>query len=145
MRIEGTRRFDAPRETVWDALVDPHLLADFLPGIRELEVADASHWTAVMKLPLSPVSLKLDFEVRERRRPDHALLHARGKRLGAGADVASSFALSADGVGTRIEWHADVELTGALRGLGGGALRPIAEQQADRFLDRLDEQIAAAR
>ena len=145
VRIEGTRRFDAARETVWDALVDPHLLADFLPGIQELEVTDGSHWTAVMKLPLAPVSLKLHFEVRERRKPDRALLHARGKRLGAGAEVATSFVLADDGGATTMQWHADVELSGALRTLGGGALRPVAEQQAERFLDRLDEQVTGAR
>ena len=142
MRIEGTRRFQAPREVVWDALVDPQLLGDFLPGIRELDVADASHWTAVMRLPFSPVSLKLAFELRERRRPYRALLHACGKRLGAGAEVETSFELvEADGA-TRMEWRADVELTGALRRVGGGMLRPVAQQQAERFLDRLDQQIA---
>ena len=141
MRIEGTRRFDAPREAVWDALVDPHLLADFLPGMQGLEVADASNWTAVMKLPLSPVSLKLAFQLLERRRPERAVLHARGKRLGAGADVSTAFDLSDDGGATAMRWHADVELTGALRRIGGGALRPVAQKQAKRFLDRLEEQV----
>ena len=144
MRIDGTKRFAARREAVWDALVDPELLADFLPGMQQLAVADADHWTALMKLPLAPVSLKLHFELRERRRPEQAVLHARGRRLGAGAEVATSFDLAEDDGATLMTWHADVELSGTLRRLGGGALRPVAQQQAERFLDRLEQRVTSA-
>lgn len=141
MRIEGAKRFDAPREAVWDALVDPQLLADFLPGIRELDVVDDEHWNAVMKLPLTPVSLKLHFELRERARPDRAVLRARGKRLGASANVDTAFDLAPDGGGTQMGWSAEIELGGTLRGLRSG-LRPVAQQQAERFLGRLEQRLA---
>ncbi len=142
MRIEGTKRFDAEPAQVWDALVDPQLLAGFLPGIEELEVVDSEHWSAVMKLPHSPLSLKLAFELRERRRPDHAVLQARGKRLGASAAVDTSFDLVALDGATQMRWSADVALGGTLRALGA-ALRPAAQHQAERFLDRLEQQIAS--
>ena len=93
MQIGGTRQFAAPREQVWDALVDPQLLSEFLPGLESLKVKDETHWSATMRLPMSPISLDLAFELVERRRPGHALLSAKGKRLGASANVRTTFDL----------------------------------------------------
>lgn len=141
MRIGGTKRFAAPRERVWDALVDPELLVGFLPGVRELDVRDEAHWRAVMKLPMSPVSLPLDFELRERDRPVRAVLDARGKRFGARAHASTSFDLAVDDGATRMDWIADVELGGTLKRLGP-VVRPAAQQQAERFLDRLERRLS---
>jgi uncharacterized protein len=140
VHIEGAKRFAAEPERVWDALVDPELLADFLPGVQSLEVADESHWSAIMRLPKSPVSLTLHFELRERSRPDRALLHARGKRLGGSAEVETSFDLAAVAEGTEMAWAADIQLGGTLGRLGA-VLRPVAQQQAERFLDRLERKL----
>jgi uncharacterized protein len=138
------KRFAAAPERVWDALVDPELLADFLPGVQSVQVGDESHWSAVMRLPKSPVSLTLHFELRERSRPGRALLHAHGRRLGGSAEVETSFTLAADGEGTEMEWAADIELGGTLGRLGS-LLRPVAQQQAERFLDRLERKLADQR
>lgn len=144
MQIGGTKQFAAPPERVWDALVDPALLADFLPGMQSLEVVDETHWSAVMRLPASPVSLTLHFELRERLRPDRALLIAQGKRLGGTARVETAFDLVAAGDGTDMTWAAEVALGGTLSRLGT-MLRPIAQQQAERFLDRLERTLVEPR
>ena len=141
MRIEGTRSFAAPRERVWDALVDPQLLSEFLPGLESLKIADETHWSAVMRLPMSPISLDLNFELVERSRPDHAVLAAKGKRLGASADVRTTFDLAEAETGTTMTWFADVELGGMLGRLAP-AMRPVAQRQAEKFLDKLEQKIA---
>jgi carbon monoxide dehydrogenase subunit G len=142
VHIEGVKRFVAPRERVWDALVDPELLADFLPGVQSLDVYDDAHWAALMRLPHSPVSLTVDFELRERVRPDRALLEARGKRFGAALTAHTSFDLAQDGDGgTEMAWGADIEFGGALKHITP-MLRPVAQQQAERFLDRLDRRLS---
>jgi uncharacterized protein len=142
VHIEGVKRFVAPRERVWDALVDPELLADFLPGVQSLDVYDDAHWAALMRLPHSPVSLTVDFELRERVRPDRALLEARGKRFGAALTAHTSFDLAPDGdSGTEMAWGADIEFGGALKHITP-MLRPVAQQQAERFLDRLDRRLS---
>ena len=32
VRLEGTYTFEAPREVVWEVLMDPHAIAKALPG-----------------------------------------------------------------------------------------------------------------
>jgi carbon monoxide dehydrogenase subunit G len=140
VQIGGTKQFGAPPERVYDALVDPQLLSDFLPGIESLDVHDDTHWSALMRLPRAPVSLRLEFELKERRRPEWALLTAAGKRLGASASAQTSFELAERDGGTEMAWAAEVELGGTLRGLNS-MLRPVAQQQAEKFLDRLDKRL----
>jgi carbon monoxide dehydrogenase subunit G len=142
VHIEGVKRFAATRERVWDALVDPELLARFLPGVQSLDVYDEAHWAALMKLPHSPVSLTVEFELRERNRPERALLEARGKRFGASVHARTSFDLAAgDPDATEMAWSADIDFGGALKRVTP-MLRPVAQQQAERFLDRLDRRLS---
>jgi carbon monoxide dehydrogenase subunit G len=141
--IGGTREFAAPRERVWDLLVDPHVLADFLPGLESLQVADPTHWSACMRMPRSPVTVTLDFELTEHTAPEHALLEARGKKLGASVEVRTAFDLTDAAGATAMAWSADVALGGMLGKLEPG-LRPVAQQQAERFLDGLDRRLKDA-
>ena len=38
MKISGTYRFDAAPERVWDALLDPDVVRDCIPGVQEFAV-----------------------------------------------------------------------------------------------------------
>ena len=142
MRIEGTRRFDAPRERVFRALTDPHELSELVPGVDHVEVANEDEWIAVVRPPLGRgFNLKLDMHVTHRLAPEHARLTAWGKSLGARISIETEFELTEDGDGTEMEWSADVGLAGLLAALGGSALEPVARQQAERALDRLQKRI----
>ena len=142
MVIGGTREFAAARDRVWELLVDPKVLADFLPGVQSLAVDDASHWSAEMRLPHTPVALTLKFELVEQRPPEHALLKARGKRLGASVDVRTAFDLTDVDGATAMAWSADIDLGGMLNRLAP-AIEPVAERQAAKFLDDLDGRLKA--
>ena len=38
MRVEGTRAFSAPRETVWEVLDSPARMAKLMPGVESFDV-----------------------------------------------------------------------------------------------------------
>ena len=136
--VSGERRFAAPRERVFELLVDPHVIAAAMPAVRGAEIDDADHWRAKVKppLPLAP-SVTIRFEVVERRPPSHAALHAHG----GGADVYSTFDLENDGDGTLMRWRTELELTGILGKLAGPGLDGIAERQANRTLDEVTRRL----
>lgn len=136
--VSGERRFAAPRERVFELLVDPHVIAAAMPVVREAEIGDADHWRAKVKppLPLAP-SLTIRFEVVERRPPSRAALRAHG----AGADVRSTFDLEEDGEGTLMRWRTELELSGILGKLAGPGLDAVAERQAQRTLDEVTRRL----
>jgi carbon monoxide dehydrogenase subunit G len=144
VRLHGERRFQATRERVFRALTDPYELSELMPGVQRVDVENEDEWIAVVKPPFGRgLNLKLDMHITDRRPPEHARLTAWGKSFGARISIETEFELAEDGDGTDMVWSADVGLAGLLGGLGGKALEPVAQQQAERSLDRMQERIEA--
>jgi carbon monoxide dehydrogenase subunit G len=137
--VEGQRRFEAPRERVFELLATPDVIASAIPAVRGHTVTDADHWQAKVKppLPLAP-AVTIRFEVLERRPPEHAAVHAHG----GGADVTSRFDLVADGDATVMTWRAELHLSGLLDRFAGHGLDAIAARQAARTLDAVELALA---
>ena len=116
-------------------LTDPEVIASAMPAMRGHTVIDADHWEAKVKppLPLAP-SIRIRFEVQERRPPEHAAMHAHG----GGADVHSTFDLAPDGDGTLMRWRTELHLTGLLERFAGHGLDAVAQRQAARTLDAVE-------
>lgn len=55
MKIEGTYTFDAARDVVWQAFLDPEILAKTLPGCEKLEQVDENEYKGVIKVKVGPV------------------------------------------------------------------------------------------
>jgi carbon monoxide dehydrogenase subunit G len=136
--VHGERRFEAPRERVFELLTDPTVIAAAMPMVRSHQVVDADHWLAKVKppLPLAP-SITIRFEVQERRPPEHAVLRAHG----GGADVLSRFDLADDGGATVMRWETQLSLSGVLGRLAGPGLDVVAHRQAARTLDEVTRRL----
>lgn len=146
MKVDGVKKFDARRETVWMVLNDPARMAKLLPGVESFDVQDDRHWTAKIKVPLGLGALPLtfEFEKTEEREPDYARLNARGTGVGAIVRMDTEFNLSSDGSETEMKWVADVGIAGPVGSMGQRVLQPIVNQQVTNVLSALEEQVREA-
>ena len=146
MKLEGTRSFAAPRETVWQVLNSPERMANLMPGIESFEVKDDEHWRANVKIPLGLGGLRMsfDFTKPEERHPEFAKLHAKGNGVGAIVSMETAFNLAENGGATDMKWEADVKIAGPVGSMGQRVLQPIVNQQVNNVLTALDEQVAEA-
>ena len=146
MKVEGTKTFEAPRETVWEVLNDPARMAKTMPGVQGFEVQDDKHWKANVVIPLGLGGLKMsiNFEKTEERKPDYARLHAKGTGVGAMLSMDTQFELSESGDATEMKWQADVHLLGQVGSMGQRVLQPIVNQQVQNVLGALDAQVREA-
>jgi carbon monoxide dehydrogenase subunit G len=128
------RLIDAPHERVFAALTDPAVVAAALPVLRSHRVLDDDHFDAKVRapLPFAP-AVTVHFEIVERRPPEHAAIRSNGR----GVRIVSSFDLAPEGRATRVQWQAELELTGILAAFGGHGLEPLARRASDRVLDRV--------
>ena len=145
MRVEGTRRYEAPRDHVWEVLNDPAEMAGLMPGVESFEIIDDTHWKAKVKVPLGLGSMKMsiDFEQTESRPPEHASLNAKGKGVGAIMSMETQFDLSEEGGATDMRWQADVRILGQVASMGQRVVQPIVNQQVEQVLNALDARVAA--
>ena len=147
MRVEGTRTFEAPRETVWEVLNSPERMAKLMPGVESFDVKDDAHWRANVKIPLGLGGMRMtfDFTKLEERQPEYAKLHAKGNGVGAIVSMDTAFDLAeADGGGTQMKWQADVKIAGPVGSMGQRVLQPIINQQVNSVLGALDKQVQEA-
>jgi uncharacterized protein len=147
VKVEGTRSFDAPRETVWEVLNDPAQMAKLMPGVESFDVSDDRHWRANVKIPLGLGGLRMsfDFTKTDEREPEFAALDAKGNGVGAMVSMATRFHLTEDGSGTSMRWVADVSIAGPVGSMGQRVLQPIVNQQVGNVLTALDRQVQEAK
>jgi carbon monoxide dehydrogenase subunit G len=144
VRIQGERHLDAPREEVFAALTDPAVVASTIPFVEGFARRGEDRWKLTVKppLPIAP-ALELDFEVVEKRPPEHARLQASGGKLGSGVSVVSSFDLSESSGGTLVRFTAELSFSGVLAP-AEKMLEPIAQRQAEKTLDAIESKTSAA-
>lgn len=147
MRVEGEKRFEAPRETVWKVLNSPESMAATMPGVEGFDVHDEKHWTANVKIPLGlgGLRMKINFEKIEEREPEFAQLSAKGEGVGAIMNMQTSFELAEADGGTTMKWAADVAIAGPVGSMGQRVLQPIVNQQVGNVLRSLEKQIDEAK
>jgi carbon monoxide dehydrogenase subunit G len=146
MKVEGTREFSAPRETVWEVLNSPERMAKLMPGVESFDVKDDQHWRANVKIPLGLGGLRMSFDFTkiEERRPDFAKLNAKGNGVGAIVSMETAFHLDENRAGTKMRWEADVKIAGPVGSMGQRVLQPIVNQQVQGVLTALDKQVQEA-
>jgi carbon monoxide dehydrogenase subunit G len=147
VKVEGTKKFDAPPQVVWDVLNDPSKMAKLLPGVESFEIQDDRHWKASVKIPLGMGGLKLNFsfEKIEERPIEYAKLASKGQGVGAIVAMETEFNLKPDGDRTHMDWVADVRVAGPIGSMGQRVFQPIVNQQVGNVLDALEEQVAEAK
>jgi carbon monoxide dehydrogenase subunit G len=122
-------------------------MAKLMPGIESFEVADETHWSAKVKVPLGlgALPLSFSFEKTEERAPEYARLNAKGNGVGAIVKMDTQFRLSDDAGATAMSWEADVSIAGPVGAMGQRVLQPIVNQQVGNVLTALEKQVLEAR
>jgi uncharacterized protein len=121
VRFSGSVDINAARERVWAFVTDPRQVGQCGPGVDSIEVLDATHFRATARVGIGffRPRLVVDLEIAEQDSPNRAVLRARGKAPGGGAEATAAMQLSGPPEGpTRMDWSADVTLAGALASLG---------------------------
>jgi uncharacterized protein YndB with AHSA1/START domain len=144
--VNASIDIDAPPEEVWDALMDPTRLREWVTIHRKLgssadpplEVGDELDQT----LSLRGVSFKVHWTVREADRPRRAVWEGRGPARSKSRTV---YEVHANGDGTRFDYHNEFSAPGGPLGsaasgvvMGGGPQR-----EARASLQRLKKLLEA--
>lgn len=140
MKIEGSYVFKAPRERVWDVLLDPKIMAQCMPGCEGLREIGADRYEATMKIGIAAVkgTYKGKVSIKERQPPFHYVLSGEGSG-GPGfmqGDVVIDLD-ERDGQ-TMLKYSTDAKVGGVIAGVGQRMLGGIAKMMMDQFFKKME-------
>ena len=145
MEFVGSQTIDAPIQKVWDYLLDVNKVAACAPGFQGLEVLGEEHWKAVVSAGVGAVKAKFTLDVTrpEMQEPDHMVVKGRGKAPGSAVDLAGDMKLvDLDGTQTRMDWQANVVVSGTIASVGARLLKGTAEKLTTQFFTCLKTKLA---
>lgn len=131
LRFVGSLTVRAPREQVWAFLVDPHAVSQCLPDVQALEVLGDGRFRAVVRVGVGFIKGNFTVEVAmtDRQPPAHAVLTGHGGGLGSAVDLRSTLDLAETPEGTRLDWQAEVVVSGTLATAGARLLQSTVEKK----------------
>ncbi len=144
MEMSGQYRIPAPREKVWQALNDPAVLKECIPGCKTLEKESDEKLKATVQAKVGPVSatFKGDVTLTNIDPPNGYTISGEGKGGPAGfAKGGADVALADDGDGTLLTYTVKAQIGGKLAQVGARLIDATAKQMADQFFATFAEKV----
>ena len=142
MDMTGEYRVQAPRSKVWQALNDPDILKQCIPGCEEIEKLSDTEMTAKVRAKVGPVSARFAGKVTlsELDPPNGYKISGEGSGGAAGfAKGGATVHLTDDGDGTRMSYTVEAQIGGKLAQIGSRLIDATSRKMADDFFKRFAE------
>lgn len=145
MQMTGEYRIPASRETVWEALNDPDILKQSIPGCEEMEKTEDGGFAAKVTAKVGPVRAKFSgkVELTDMDPPNGYTISGQGTGGAAGfAKGSAKVNLAEDSGATILTYTVDASVGGKLAQIGSRLIDATAKKMADDFFSRFAELVA---
>ena len=145
MDLEGTYTFDAPRDKVWEALMDPNVLVNIMPGCEKLEEVGENEYETMLKIKVGPVQGKFkgNIELLDINAPDSYRMKVDGKGPSGFMKGDGQVRLESQGDATLMHYTGTAQVGGRIASVGQRLLDSSAKAITKQSLDGLNQQIMA--
>ncbi len=148
MIIEGEERIEAPVQTVWEALNDPEILRECIPGCESLDKKSDTEMSAVVSLKIGPIKARFNGEVQLiNLNPPHSYtIQGEGKGGIAGfAKGGADVSLKEDGGATILTYAAKADVGGKMAQLGSRLITSTSKKLAGEFFSNFNAKVSGSR
>lgn len=146
MELGGEERISAPREIVWEALNDPEILKQCIPGCQSLERKSPTELAATVKLKIGPVSASFsgDVTLADINAPESYTIQGEGKGGVAGfAKGSAAVTLIEDGDDTLLRYQTKAQVGGKIAQLGSRLIDSSSQKLAAQFFADFNKAVTA--
>jgi carbon monoxide dehydrogenase subunit G len=147
LEFSGSPAIAAPRERVWERLMDPHFVAQSAPGVESVQAIDPTHFKVISGFGVGSIRVRftMDVELFDINAGKSAKMRVRGKAPGSAIDVLSNLQVDDAGSGgTQLKWSATSEVSGTVASVGArlmeGTARKLTEQFWTDFAQRVSQE-----
>ena len=147
MKMTGEQSIAAPRARAWEALNDPEVLKQCIPGCQSLERDGDNRFKAVVAIKVGPIGAKFNGAVTlsDIDAPNGYTLSGEGQGGPAGfAKGSAQVRLTEEGPqSTRLAYDVDAQVGGKIAQLGGAVIDATAKQLAASFFKKFGQIVGA--
>jgi uncharacterized protein len=147
LEFSGSPAIAAPRDRVWERLMDPHFVAQSAPGVESVQAIDPTHFKVISSFGVGSIRVRftMDVELYDIMEGRSAKMRVRGKAPGSAIDVVSNLQVDdASSGGTQLKWSATSEVSGTVASVGArlmeGTARKLTEQFWTDFAQRVSQE-----
>ncbi|MEM6460342.1 MAG: carbon monoxide dehydrogenase subunit G [Pseudomonadota bacterium] len=136
MELNDSQRIAASRQTVYDALNDPEVLKQCIPGCEELEMVSETEMNAKILLRIGPIKARFSgtVELSDLMPPESYTINGEGKGGVAGfAKGGATVKLIEDGNDTIMEYAVNAKVGGKIAQLGSRLIDSTSKKLANQF------------
>ena len=140
MKMSGEEIIPAPREAVWQALNDPDVLRQCIPGCESIGRKSDTEFEAKVLAKVGPVKARFTGVVHlsDLNPPKSYRISGEGKGGLAGfATGGANVRLDEVAEGTRLSYDVDAQVGGKLASLGSRLIDSTARSMATQFFEKL--------
>ncbi|MEE8524400.1 MAG: carbon monoxide dehydrogenase subunit G [Thermoanaerobaculia bacterium] len=145
MKIQGEYVFDAPRDTVWEAVIDPDVLTRVLPGAEDFHEVGDHEYEGMLKIKVGPVQGKFKGKVKlsDLKAPESYRLDLDGKGAPGFINGQGDLRLEDAGSQTKLHYEIDAKVGGRIASVGQRLLDSTTRVITRQALEGLERQINA--
>ena len=147
MEVSATYTFDAPRQRVWNLLIDPQVIAGCLPGCEAMEPTGDDTWRATLTIGIAAITGRYEGTVRMSDKNEPAgytlAVEGRGKPGFVNGSANVSLADADGGARTSVAVAGKAQVGGTIARVGQRLLGGVSKMMMDRFFACLQERAKA--
>jgi carbon monoxide dehydrogenase subunit G len=140
MKVEGTHHLSAPRDRVYQELIDAEVLQRCIPGCERLEKTAENTYSATIRAGVGAIKGVFTGTVRleDMQPPDHYRIVVEGKGAPGFLKGSGNLDLEEQGEGTLIRYTGDLQLGGTMASVGQRMIQGTAKMMASQFFTSLE-------
>jgi len=144
MKLTGSYQINLEKQKVWEALNDPKILKQAIPGCEEFKKNSDTEFSATATNKIGPFNASFtgDVELKDLNPPDSYKIAGSGNSSVGFVSGEAAVKLENQDSGTKLTYSVEANVGGKIAQLGGRLIDMTAKKMADIFFGKFSELIA---
>jgi len=145
MKLTGSYQINLEKQKVWEALNDPEILKQAIPGCKEFKKNSNTEFTAAATNKIGPFNASFtgDVELKDLNPPDSYKITGSGNSPVGFVSGEATVKLENQDGGTKLTYSVEANVGGKIAQLGGRLIDMTAKKMTDIFFGKFSELIAS--
>ena len=145
MKLSGSYQINIEKQKVWDALNNPEILKQSIPGCEDFKKNSATEFTATATNKIGPFNATFtgDIQLKDINAPNSYTIEGSGNSPVGFASGAAKVNLEDSEGGTKLIYEVEANVGGKIAQVGSRLIDMTAKKMADIFFGKFSELISS--